>query len=102
MTAIELKYKTSRLNVLVSGEEFQLQNQAAEPPNRYQVIKDLVRGDDYDRDRREGFHFLTNITSTGTLGWSRVAISAPHFAFTRPQRPSQGEFDGTGHQRLLH
>ena len=43
VTAIELKYKTSRLNVLVSGEEFQLQNQAAEPPNRYQVIKDLVR-----------------------------------------------------------
>jgi hypothetical protein len=43
VTAIELKYKTSRLNVLVSGEEFQLQNQAAEPPNRYLVIEDLVR-----------------------------------------------------------
>jgi hypothetical protein len=43
VTAIELKYKTSRLNVLVSGEEFQLQNQAAEPPNRYRVIEDIVR-----------------------------------------------------------
>jgi hypothetical protein len=43
MTAIELKYKTSRLNVLVGGEEFQLQNQAAEPPNRYLFVRDLVR-----------------------------------------------------------
>jgi hypothetical protein len=43
VTAMELKYKTSRLNALVGGEEFKLQNQAAEPPNRYLIIEDLVR-----------------------------------------------------------
>jgi hypothetical protein len=43
VTAIELKYKTSRLNVRIGDEEFRLQNQGAEPPNRYLVVGDLVR-----------------------------------------------------------
>jgi hypothetical protein len=102
VTAIELKYKTSRLNVLIGDEEFQLQNQAAEPPNRYLVIEDLVRverilsagkategfvvfltnnsrywnpGLEHGRDISAAFRIHEGRRLSGTLAWAAQAAS---------------------------
>jgi hypothetical protein len=42
-TAIELKYKTRALEVTVDGERFELRQHGAQPPNRYDMVNDLVR-----------------------------------------------------------
>jgi len=41
--AIELKYKTASLNVDVAGETFDLVSHAAQPPSRYDFLKDIQR-----------------------------------------------------------
>lgn len=41
--AVELKYKTRRAIFTVHGEEFLLQNHAAEDVNRYLFLKDIQR-----------------------------------------------------------
>jgi len=39
----ELKYKTHGVSVAVDGESFHLQNHGAQPPSRYDFMKDLAR-----------------------------------------------------------
>ena len=41
--AVELKYRTRELDIEVSGESFELRNQAAKPPSRYSFLKDIQR-----------------------------------------------------------
>ena len=41
--AIELKYVTKLLSVDLQGERFRLANYGAQPPRRYDVIKDITR-----------------------------------------------------------
>jgi len=41
--AIELKYKTRKLDVIYNGEEFHLLDQGAQDIGRYDFIKDIVR-----------------------------------------------------------
>jgi hypothetical protein len=41
--AIELKYKTKKLDTVFSGEEFHLQNHGAQDVGRYDFIKDIAR-----------------------------------------------------------
>ncbi len=41
--AIELKYKTSKIDLVYGDEEFHLLNQAAQDIGRYDFIKDIVR-----------------------------------------------------------
>ncbi len=41
--AIELKYKTNKIDVVYGGEEFHLLNQSAPDGGRYDFIKDVVR-----------------------------------------------------------
>jgi hypothetical protein len=41
--AIELKYKTGKLDAVYKGEEFRLLNQGAQDIGRYDFVKDIVR-----------------------------------------------------------
>src|SRR5579863_7305468 len=41
--AIELKYKTRKLDAIYNGEEFRLLNQGAQDIGRYDFIKDITR-----------------------------------------------------------
>ena len=41
--AIELKYPTRRLDTVVGGERFALRNHGAQPPNRYDYLRDVQR-----------------------------------------------------------
>lgn len=41
--AIELKYKTSKIDLIYGNEEFHLLNQAAQDLGRYDFIKDIIR-----------------------------------------------------------
>jgi len=41
--AIELKYKTAKLDAVYKGEEFHLLNQGAQDIGRYDFVKDIVR-----------------------------------------------------------
>lgn len=62
-TAIELKYKTRRLDVDVNGERFRLMNHGAHDCGRYDVLKDIERLEKVVDGKRfhEGYMvFLTN------------------------------------------
>ena len=41
-TAIELKYKTKKMDISIAGEQFALQNQAAQDIGRYDFVLSLI------------------------------------------------------------
>ena len=60
---IQLKYKTSKMEVEVNGETFSLQNQSAQDIGRYDFLKDVVRLERFvkSEDRSVGYAiFLSN------------------------------------------
>jgi hypothetical protein len=61
--AIELKYKTRKLSLAVSGEQFALADQAAQDLGRYDFCRDVNRIEEFAHSspHREGYAlFLTN------------------------------------------
>ena len=64
--AIELKYKTSKIDVVYGGEEFHLLNQAAQDIGRYDFIKDIVRLERFVGGNTETIGYAIMLTNDDT------------------------------------
>jgi hypothetical protein len=81
--ALELKYKTRRLQVTVNGEPFDLMDQSAQDHGRYDTIKDLCRLERIAGARTAGTFtgygvLLTNDSAYWTAPRSNEAVDS-HF-----------------------
>lgn len=77
--AFELKYKTRALSVQVDGEQFYLKDHAAQPPNRYDFIKDIQRLEQvvFAQKNMTGYAILlTNDSAYWQLPRDRCTIDA--------------------------
>ena len=77
--AIELKYKTNPISVVVGGEPFRLKAQSAQDEGRYSFLKDIERLEKFARtgDGRSGYAILlTNDPSywkePSMIGWTKT------------------------------
>ena len=68
-TAIELKYKTKKMDISIAGEQFALQNQAAQDIGRYDFVKDIERLERVVATRRPGVGYASILTNDSTY-WS--------------------------------
>ena len=68
--AVELKYKTSLINVTVGGEQFALLNQSAQDVGRYDFVKDVGRLEQIASDRRHIVGYAIILTNDHTY-WNR-------------------------------
>jgi hypothetical protein len=77
--AIELKYKTRSLEVLLAGEHFILKDQSAQDHGRYDLIKDIQRLEQIAANRENvvGYAiFLTNDSAYWTRQTQRNTVDA--------------------------
>jgi len=68
--AIELKYKTRGLSVLVNGEDFYLKDHSAQDIGRYDILKDVRRLEQITTERRNATGYailLTNDSAYWTI-----------------------------------
>jgi hypothetical protein len=68
-TAIELKYKTKKMDISIAGEQFALQNQAAQDIGRYDFVKDIERLERVVAARRQVVGYAIILTNDATY-WS--------------------------------
>ena len=68
-TAIELKYKTRSVDISIGGEQFALQNQAAQDLGRYDFVKDIERLERVVAARRQVAGYAIILTNDATY-WS--------------------------------
>ena len=68
-TAIELKYKTKKMDISIAGEQFALQNQAAQDIGRYDFVKDIERLERVVAARRQVVGYAIILTNDSTY-WS--------------------------------
>ena len=68
-TAIELKYKTKKMDISIAGEQFALQNQAAQDIGRYDFVKDIERLERVVATRRQVVGYAIILTNDSTY-WS--------------------------------
>jgi len=61
--AIELKYKTRGLSVLVDGEDFYLKDQSAQDIGRYDFLKDVRRLEQVTTERRNATGYAILLTN---------------------------------------
>jgi hypothetical protein len=79
--AVELKYKTQKLDVISKGEEFHLLNQAAQDIGRYDFIKDIVRLERFVTNYPNAIGYAIMLTNDATY-WKttkRLATADAHF-----------------------
>jgi hypothetical protein len=74
LCAVELKYKTSRLDVVHNGERFHLQNHGAQPLGRYDFIKDIVRLESFVTRHSNAIGYAMFLTNEASY-WSEARAS---------------------------
>jgi hypothetical protein len=77
--AIELKYKTRGLSVLVDGEEFFLKDQSAQDIGRYDFLKDVRRLEQVTTERRNTAGYAILLTNDSVY-WA--IPTNPHTVYT--------------------
>lgn len=73
--AVELKYKTRKLNVVVAGEDFALTDQAAQDIGRYDFCKDLARIEAFTGSGENRFGYAIFLTNDSAY-WKSPASDA--------------------------
>ena len=68
-TAVELKYKTRSVDISIGGEQFALQNHAAQDLGRYDFVKDIERLERVVAARRQVVGYAIILTNDATY-WS--------------------------------
>jgi hypothetical protein len=74
LCAVELKYKTARLDAVHNGERFHLQNHGAQPLGRYDFIKDIVRLESFVTRHSNAMAYAMFLTKEATY-WSETRAS---------------------------
>ena len=69
-TAVELKYKTQRIDIRLGGEQFDLQYHAAQDVGRYDFVKDIERLERVVASGRQMVGYAIILTNDPTY-WSR-------------------------------
>lgn len=67
--AIELKYKTRKIDIKHNGEEFHLLNQSAQDVGRYDFIKDIIRLERFVATHSNSIGYVVMLTNDYTY-WS--------------------------------
>lgn len=81
--AIELKYKTRKLDVTYCGEEFHLLNQGAQDIGRYDFIKDIARLERFVAGHPKTIGYAIMLTNDNGYWHDLPPISA-HFMIRHP------------------
>lgn len=81
--AIELKYFTRRIDVVVGDERFRLRDQAAQDLGRYDILKDLVRVETLVAAGEADRGYVLALTNDSSYWKGPTPFSSPNYAAFR-------------------